>query len=343
MEAAPTSTSRATHTMPTTTTLLPSHANAETDKIRDVALRAQLRQPREAAVGAAGGHGAARQGGRDPGESCCAGALSYHKPLQRRGLFHEFEYIPSRYALAEELRRHEGAVARAHEDAISAHKFTCAGTGRRRLKFEDQFEDRALRYPYLDDPFGGRAEQERRLKWLRERRSSTARSSRPASAAARARDAPRGLRDAVARVHGALAADWATANFSVMATREDHVVTRFELGTVDSERALRAYMNVFATGHDVPVQFQLRRVVEDWGTERATARVLRVRAAVGHRAADAPVLLAPPRGARARVVAHLGRVRPRDARQGQGAPPARAAGPCGNQPSTPRSHNRRYV
>ena len=35
MEAAPTSTSRATHTMPTTTTLLPSYANAETDKIRD--------------------------------------------------------------------------------------------------------------------------------------------------------------------------------------------------------------------------------------------------------------------------------------------------------------------
>ena len=264
MEAAPTSTSRATHTMPTTTTLLPSYANAETDKIRDAFCAhnygslAKLPSELQAGTVLHAKAGAIQ-------ENLRAGALSHHKPLQRRGLFHEFEYIPSRYALAEELRRHEGAIARAHEDAISAHKFTCAGTGKR-LKFEDQFEDRAWRYPYLDDPFEGAQEQERRLKWLHEAKVIHGAFLPPGVARSSGAPTRRQLRDAVGRVHGALAADWGSANFSVMATSEDHVVVRFELATVDSDRALRAYMNVFCTGHDVPVQFQLRRVVEDWGT-----------------------------------------------------------------------------
>ena len=37
------------------------------------------------------------------------GTVAHHKPLQRRGLFHEFEYIPSKYNLADELKRHERA------------------------------------------------------------------------------------------------------------------------------------------------------------------------------------------------------------------------------------------
>ena len=47
-------------------------------------------------------------------------------------------------------------------------------------------------------------------------------------------------------------------------TEDDRIVVRFELESVDSERGLHAYMNVFAETGDVPTQYTLTRITEDW-------------------------------------------------------------------------------
>jgi hypothetical protein len=47
-------------------------------------------------------------------------------------------------------------------------------------------------------------------------------------------------------------------------TEDDRIVVRFDLETVDSERGLHAYMNVFALSGEAATKYNLVRVTEDW-------------------------------------------------------------------------------
>ena len=61
--------------------------------------------------------------------------------------------------------------------------------------------------------------------------------------------------------------DWTGYKFDVIATEDDQIAIRFDIDTVESERGLKAYMNVLAATNDSVQRFQLQRVIEDWGTK----------------------------------------------------------------------------
>ena len=61
--------------------------------------------------------------------------------------------------------------------------------------------------------------------------------------------------------------DWEDYEFEALATEDDLICIRFSMETVDSERGLKAYMNVLAASNSSIQKFQLQRVIEDWGTK----------------------------------------------------------------------------
>jgi len=262
-------TSTNAYTKATTTNLLPEYKNTETDKIRDAFTANNFgslsKLPWELQAGTVM-HARASGIQENLRSGVGNGTVAHHKPLQRRGLFHEFEYIPSKYNLADELKRHERAEAVATMDTISQKQFVYAGTGKR-LKHEDSFEDRAWRYPYMDDPFEGADEQERRLKWINE--SKVIQGPFLPTGVAKALHTPSRsqLPDMIKQLHEIMRVDWGTSNFSVMATQDDIIAVRFELNTIGSERALRSYMNVFAETNVAVLKYRLRRIIEDWNTK----------------------------------------------------------------------------
>ena len=125
----------------------------------------------------------------------------------------------------------------------------------------------AWRYPYMDDPFEGADEQERRLKWINE--SKVIQGPFLPTGVAKALHTPSRsqLPDMIKQLHEILRVDWGTSNFSVMATQDDILAVRFELNTIGSERALRSYMNVFAETNVAVLKYRLRRIIEDWNTK----------------------------------------------------------------------------
>lgn len=86
------------------------------------------------------------------------------KVVSNRGLFAEFEYIPSRYGLADELATKERLESEAKRLAVGGKDFVCA-SNTKKLKHEDGFEDKEFRFPYLGDPYAAARDQEMRAKW----------------------------------------------------------------------------------------------------------------------------------------------------------------------------------
>jgi hypothetical protein len=90
-----------------------------------------------------------------------------HKSLTRHGLFHSFEYIPSKFSMQEDLARQARLKAETKMHAISSATFVPSSTARA-MKYEDAFDDKDLRYPYMGDPYEGAKDQENRIRWLSE-------------------------------------------------------------------------------------------------------------------------------------------------------------------------------
>lgn len=85
--------------------------------------------------------------------------------FRKRDTFSEFEYIPSRYSLAAEAAAKERLESEAKRLAV-AGKDWAPSADRSKMKYEDGFEDREFRYPYLGDPYTAAQDQLMRAKWI---------------------------------------------------------------------------------------------------------------------------------------------------------------------------------
>jgi hypothetical protein len=197
-----------------------------------------------------------------------------HKSLSRHGLFHSFEYIPSKFTRQDDIARQERLRAETKMHSISSAPFLYASTARP-MKYEDAFDDKDLKFPYMGDPYEGARDQQNRIRWISESKTlhgpflptgkATALSSTPTRSL---------LPDMVRQIHATLRQDWPTCNFSVMVNEEDSIIMRFEGSTVDSLKALLGYMNTMMRDHSQALpgsrwynRYNLRRVVEDWARQ----------------------------------------------------------------------------
>ena len=91
------------------------------------------------------------------------------KTMANHGLFHSYEYIPSKISLQEDLQRQERRVAEAKMYKVASQTFV-PSSSTRVLKHENPWDNKEFKYPYMDDPFSAAEDQERRMKWIAESR-----------------------------------------------------------------------------------------------------------------------------------------------------------------------------
>lgn len=183
-----------------------------------------------------------------------------------RNLFQEFEYVPSRYSLADELRSKSRVEKERKRLDIGGKDFVCSSNAVK-LKHEDGFEDKSQKFPYMSEPFEGAQEQMMRAKWLED--SKVLHGAFVPSGMGHTLEKPTRttLPQMVQEIHRVVSEDWSDYRFSVLATEEDTIVIRFDLKTIESEKGLVAYMNVMARSNMVVQKYCLKKVVEDWNTQ----------------------------------------------------------------------------
>ena len=188
-----------------------------------------------------------------------------HSAASKDGVFSTFDYVPSRYSLADELRTKDRLEAEARMLDVGGRDFVPSGLPKRQ-KYEDIFENPEYRFPYMGDAFEAAGDQKLRSKWIENAKvlhgpfvptSSKARLEKPTRIM---------LSDLVREMHAAIAKDWSDVAFEVMTTEDDHIAIRFLLEDVPSPRGLAAYMNVMASTSHVVGKYQLNKVVEDWNS-----------------------------------------------------------------------------
>lgn len=270
------------YAQPNLASVLPSYANVEQDYIKDAfepagftSLRAcpDKLQPNAVAETIAMRQDVNRRGGANfSGVGSQLGARGSPKkkaPARTaNGLFHEFNYLPSRYSLADELATQERLESEAKRLEVGGKDFLPSGQTAK-LKYEDTFEDKGYRFPHMGDPFEAAEDQRLRARWLED--SKILHGPFVPSGSTKALDRPTRLLlpDMVNELHALLCEDWEDYTFSVLSTEDDNIVFRFEIASLDAaaERGLLAYMNALATTNDLIHKYELQKVVEDWSAK----------------------------------------------------------------------------
>jgi hypothetical protein len=184
----------------------------------------------------------------------------------KNGMFSTFDYVPSRYSLADELKTKQRLEDEAKRLEIGGRDFVCSGQSKK-MKYEDVFENKEYRFPYMGDDFDGAKDQRLRAKWIEDAKVL----SGPFMPSGRGRVFERPARsllpECLKELTKIIRSDWEDYEFETLATEDDLICIRFSLDSVDSERGLKAYMNVLAASNPSIQKFQLQRVIEDWGTK----------------------------------------------------------------------------
>lgn len=203
--------------------------------------------------------------------------------LRKNGLFHEFEYVPSRYTLQKEHEAQERMRSRAKALAAGGGRsFVCAVAGRK-LKHEDSFASgstsgpgavpggapRDYRFPYQSSPYDARLCVERQ-----ERKAESALvlhgAFRPAGRAAKARSdatTKQELPEVLKALSAVLLRDWDDCTLEV-AEAGDLVQARFEVVALAGQLyGLRAYMNTLEASNREIQRFGLQKSGPDWNKQ----------------------------------------------------------------------------
>lgn len=207
------------------------------------------------------------------------------------GCYQEFEYIPDNYGRRAEIMKKSRVDATELREKISHHDWKHTSQ-EKRMKHETLINDPRNKdpYPYL----GGDKDEELHPggdgSWLRngsnmgaicgnmtsstfiKDRSLGTESSFLAGRGGGLEDDSRGSRMTlplvVQRMQKRLEADWEGTTVVVNATDQDLVQISFNLGTVDSERGVAAYMNVLSKDPELLGSLGLRKVSQLWGMRR---------------------------------------------------------------------------
>lgn len=182
--------------------------------------------------------------------------------LTKTGLFQEFEYIPSRYTLADELASIQRIDSEQKRSTIAELDFAPTGTIRK-LKHEDGFQV-GKNFPYVSDPYESAVEQILMTKWSQEEKiicGPFLPSGNDSALVDHSPGAPTRLSMQEVMV---IQKDWEGAVFEIFTNKQQEWVIRFDLKTVESETGLSAYMNVFIRCNEEIIAHSLTKVSDQW-------------------------------------------------------------------------------
>ncbi|KAG2498356.1 hypothetical protein HYH03_003615 [Edaphochlamys debaryana] len=185
-------------------------------------------------------------------------------PENAQGLFSTFEYIPSRYSLAQELASKERVAAEATRLVIGKGQEFKPSVAVKQLKHEDLDPGRG--FIYLSGP----EEDTEDLKASHRSHHEEAYVNPPFVPPGTGKVVGEPPTRAAAvhmmkRLKRVLEADWDGSMISIFENEQDCWVVCFQLATVDSPEGLAAYMNVFVRTNPVATEFRLAKVIEFWG------------------------------------------------------------------------------
>ena len=187
--------------------------------------------------------------------------------LTKTGLFQEFEYIPSRYTLADELASIQRIDSEKKRSTIAEVDFAPTGTIRK-LKHEDGFQV-GKNFPYVSDPYESAVEQILMTKWSGEEKilcGPFLPSGSDSGLVDHAPGAPTRLvmQEVMESLKKVIQKDWENAVFEIFTNKQQEWVIRFDLKTIESEHGLSAYMNVFIRCNEEIIAHNLTKVSDQW-------------------------------------------------------------------------------
>lgn len=182
------------------------------------------------------------------------------------GLFSNFEYIPSKYSLADELASKDRVARETVRLTVGGGKEFLPAVAPRMAKHEDL--DPARGYLYLSGPQEAADELAGAQRALHESKFISPTPFLPAGARKLAVELPNKPQTLamMSRLKALLAADWEGVALQIFENEHDCWVVSFEEASVDSLAGLAAYMNVFVRTNPAANEYKLTKVVEFWGS-----------------------------------------------------------------------------
>ena len=189
--------------------------------------------------------------------------------LTKTGLFQEFEYIPSRYTLADELASLERINSETKRSEVANTDFVPRGTGRK-LKHEDGFQV-GKNFPYVSDPYESAVEQILMTKFYEESKiicgpfiPAGADSALGNQGDVTGCPTRLSMQEVMETLRKVIQKDWENAQFEIFTNKQQEWVIRFDLKSIESETGLSAYMNVLIRCNAEIIAHNLIKVADQW-------------------------------------------------------------------------------
>ena len=196
-----------------------------------------------------------------------------HK-LSGGGHFEGYEWLADPYEQFLVQQKEQRLKDEVRMTELHGGKKFVLGMNQYKWKYEDCFlhPDNKQNYilPYLsnDDPYEVTHDEVLKAKWLHENKilygdfkpSNYDKSLEKVNKTQ--------LPDIVNYIKKVIMIDWAEVNFIIGTNPDSFIEIKFDQKSVDTELGLKAYMNTLISTHEVIAQFELRKVLQFWGTKR---------------------------------------------------------------------------
>mmetsp|Transcript_42962 Transcript_42962/g.71635 ORF Transcript_42962/g.71635 Transcript_42962/m.71635 type:complete len:353 (-) Transcript_42962:185-1243(-) len=216
-------------------------------------------------------------------------------PHNINGLFQEFEYLPSRFNLEDEYNEKARLDGHRQRREISEQEWVPTKI-HDKGKHEDGFVDGEF-YPCPSDPYEAAQDMILRHNWMEDQKVLHGNWT-PSSGGGKPIAEPPGpamSREIIKTLHKMIVEDWEDVKLNVYENQDSHWVFRFHLDSVDSEKGLIAYMNVFLRCNEQVRTYQMTRVTEQWNVKPGDGSIyFTLRPAWVTKRIDEDTFVAPP-------------------------------------------------
>eukprot|EP00201_Polytomella_parva_P024620 CAMPEP_0175045848 /NCGR_PEP_ID=MMETSP0052_2-20121109/4683_1 /TAXON_ID=51329 ORGANISM="Polytomella parva, Strain SAG 63-3" /NCGR_SAMPLE_ID=MMETSP0052_2 /ASSEMBLY_ACC=CAM_ASM_000194 /LENGTH=389 /DNA_ID=CAMNT_0016309489 /DNA_START=156 /DNA_END=1325 /DNA_ORIENTATION=- len=185
---------------------------------------------------------------------------------QTKKLFTSFEYIPSRFSLADEIASNERVTSEAIRLTIGKGREFFPASNKKVSKFNDYDIERDGNFPYLGSAFENVDELKAAEKALKDAHLLAPEIPFRNAVGQKLPDAPsrQDSWSTMLSLKKLILMDWPDADLNLFENEHDCWVLRFEESSIDGAAGLVAYMNVMLRCNELVVAYRLDKVLEFW-------------------------------------------------------------------------------
>ena len=142
-------------------------------------------------------------------------------------------------------------------------EFKGAGPGNY-MHYEDAFGQNESMYAYISDPIDLAQQQALQAAWA-ERKKIRHGPFNPAGGKLTHSEVTRALLPTIVdEIKAAIAQDWDGASFTLSTDADDFLMLRFRASSIESEKGLQTYMNIFVARGEIASRYFLSKAVDAW-------------------------------------------------------------------------------